>query len=251
MFSLAVKGRNLRSVPYFPMLKEAPHRQGFLEYADFTKLRAALPEYVRPVFTLAYFSGMRLGEVLGLRWANVSFLDREIRLEAGTTKNGDARSIPLTSELFEMLKIERTKNPDAEFVFTREGQKIGSFYKAWRRACVAVGKARWEPVIGEDGQPVAIPGRKGKVKLHYVGLIFHDLRRSGIRNLVRAGVPEKVCMNISGHRQRQVFDNYNITSGKDLKLAVEKLEAYLGTKSDDNRAVSGRNDDSMNREAVN
>ena len=248
MFTLAVQDGKLRDLPYIPMLKEPPARRGFLEHEDFLRLRQALPEYLRPVTTLGFYTGMRRGEIVRLRWSNVSLADKEIRLDAGTTKNDEPRSIPLIGELPEMLAILRDKDPKAEFVFTRAGNPLGLFRKAWASACVKAGLGRvgWycekcvEWAEGSERKRKLCTKCGNKMSYRYVGLIFHDLRRTGVRNLVRAGVPERVAMAISGHKTRAVFERYNIVSGRDLRDAGRKLEAYLNGANAENGGNSGQ-----------
>ena len=69
---------------------------------------------------------------------------------------------------------------------------------------------------------------KAKPEMSYEGMIFHDLRRSGARALVHAGVPEKIAMQIGGWKTHSVFDRYSIVSPKDVADAGRKLEIFHG-----------------------
>jgi len=120
----------------------------------------------------------------------------------------------------------REKNPHSEYVFGG-GSPLGSFRKSWRSACVRAELGKMQKL--DDGTEV------------YTGLLFHDLRRSGVRNLVRAGVPERVAMAISGHKTRAVFERYNIVSRRDIEEAGQKLSKYFKRQA----KVQTENDESL------
>jgi integrase len=202
-------------VPKIPKLEEGNVRKGFFEHADFLRVREALPDYLRPVVTFAYWTGCRKGEILSLQWRQVDLTEGIVQLAPGETKNDEARVIPLASELLSVLTLQKEARdirfPDCPWVFDRAGERIVDFRTAWESACMRAG------LVDKDGKPTHL---------------FHDLRRTGVRNLIRAGVPERVAMAISGHKTRSVFDRYNIVSTKDLREAAIKLGNYIAAGSE-------------------
>ena len=126
--------------------------------------------------------------------------DGIVRLEPGDSKNDEGRTLYLEPELKELMEsLHRTRPMDCLYVFQLDGQRCGDFRRSWNRACTQIG----------------IPG-----------LLFHDLRRSAVRNMVRADIPERVAMTISGHKTRNIFDRYNITSQDDLREAAQKRHEF-------------------------
>ena len=214
---LAKECGKIPAVPTFPKkLRENNVRKGFFEHHDFIALRAALPEYLRPVVTFAYWTGCRRGEILALRWSQVNLIERVVRLEPGETKNDEPRVVPFIGELHATITMQRsvrdTMYPKCPWVFFHQGERIGAFRKSWDSACRAAGL--WD---AQSDSPTKL---------------FHDLRRTGVRNLVRAGVPERVAMMISGHRTRSTFDRYNIVNEADLHDAARRVDRYMSEKAE-------------------
>jgi len=211
ILNLARQNGKLMHVPYVPMLKERNVRTGFFEREQFGRILAHLPAAIRPAVQFGYITGWRIpSEVLRLQWRHVDFEARVVRLDPHTTKNDEGRTFPLTDALAQLLEAQKAehdrlkaKDVICPWVFNRsnrkvKGKRITTFLKTFRTACTKAG----------------CPGR-----------IPHDLRRTAVRNLVRAGVPERVAMQMTGHKTRSVFERYNIVSECDLVEAAKKLNA--------------------------
>jgi integrase len=213
-------------IPYIPMLKESNVRKGFFEYGEFLALRDALPEDLKPIITFGYHSGWRKAEILGLTWDRVDLKEGTVRLDPGETKNEEGRTLYINDELLkEMHKLQAKRYLGCPYVFHREGKTIAGFRKAWTKACSQVGLC--EVLRDSEGRTVVVKDKKGNEKVVKVPTrIFHDFRRTAIRDMVRSGVSERVAMSISGHKTRNVFDRYNIVSDQDLKEAAKKKQAY-------------------------
>lgn len=215
-FSLARKQARLVRVPYFPMLREDNARQGFFERAEFEALASKLPVPLADVARFAYLTGWRKGEILPLRWEAVDRPnDRKIgEIRLATSKSGHGRVIPLVNgELAALVErrwqarsyeLEDGSTVISVWVFHDRGRPVGDFRKAWAAA----------------GKAADVPER-----------LFHDLRRTAIRNMIRAGVPQPVAMSISGHRTISTFLRYNITNNEDKCEAFRRTEAHLAGES--------------------
>lgn len=193
----------VEGVPYIPMLKENNARKGFFEHGEYLSLKRALPEYLKDFVTFAYKTGWRLSEISKLTWNQIDCRQGIVRLEVGETKNNEARTIYLDSELKAIMdsRSSKRRNLLPHVFLNRYGNdRIKRFDKAWKKAC-----------------------NDAKIGLRH----FHDFRRTAVRKMVRSGVPERVAMMISGHKTRSVFDRYNIVNDADLKLATKRQENYL------------------------
>ncbi len=221
-YRLAQQAGKLLHRPHIPMLEERNVRQGFFEPEQFNDVRALLPEPLRPVVSFAFLTGWRVpSEVLTLQWSQVDRQTKTIRLEPGSTKNAEGRTFPydLLPELDQLIEDQWQAHEDllaadkiCPHVFHRQGEPVRYFYKAWRTACESAG----------------VPGK-----------IPHDFRRTAVRNLVRAGVPERTAMQLTGHKTRSVFDRYDIVNEQDLREAVGRLAVGTGTGKGQSRR-SGR-----------
>ena len=195
-------------IPHFPRLAEDNAREGFCEHDAYLCIRGAAPYHIQVAATIGYYTGMRKAEILSLQWdKHIDMEQHCIRLERKQTKTNTSRGLYMTGDFLKvMLKAKEVRDlefPYCPWVVHMKGQRVKSFDHGW----TALMK-----------------------RLNMSGFLFHDLRRTGVRNLVRAGVPETVAMKISGHKTRSVFDRYNITSEEDLKEAADRLDIYIQRK---------------------
>lgn len=238
-FSLAVKQKRLGGVPFIRHLSEAGNvRQGFFAEGDFQNVVSNLPDYLKDFVRFAYVTGMRKGEIASLRWDDVD--GDSIRLRAENAKNGEARTVPIESELAELIDRRRAarqvRKPErpitlSAWIFHCSGQPIGDFRKAWATACIMAGLGQWvcptcEGKVDAEHKCAVCSREWTREELKYQGRIFHDFRRTAVRDMVRAGVPETVAMSISGHKTRSMFDRYNIHDERDQREALRATQAY-------------------------
>ena len=148
---------------------------------------------------------MRRSEVLSLQWDQFDPIAKEIRLTPAQCKNKSGRVIPLLGDLAERIPAAFANRDGCPYICSHWNKPITDFNHAWEKATKKAGLE---------------------------GLLFHDLRRSAVRNMVRSGISEVVARSITGHKSRAIFDRYNIVdSKKDFEDAKAKMSVYLDKHS--------------------
>ncbi len=224
MLRLAYDYGKLLRLPVVHKPKESAPREGFFESEQFDAVRRQLPEDLQLAATIAYTFGWRMqSEVLTLERRQVDLDAGTLRLDPGTTKNDEGRVVYMPSDLKRLVavQIERVRTLERSlgrvipFLFPHlsgrfKGARQLDFRKTWATACDEAGLA---------------------------GMLRHDFRRTAVRNMVNAGVPERVAMKVTGHKTGAVFDRYHIVSPADLQDVARRL---AGTVTGTNRHVSER-----------
>jgi integrase len=203
----------IRAVPPFPRLKEANPRPGFLSDEGYSKLcgeTARVGLWLRAMFEVGVTYGWRVHELIaqridgqlkgGLRVGQCDFDNKIIMLNPGETKNEDAREAPMVGQVETLLQACCAGKKPTDYVFTRsDGKPVLIFRHVWRTMCVRAG----------------IPG-----------LLFHDLRRTGRRNMSLAGIPDDTALKIGGWKTDSVARRYNIQGRDMIENARRKMEAH-------------------------
>ena len=239
-YKLAVRTKKLNAAPFIPRLSEVGNeRQGFCETEHLDAVLENLPEYLRDFVRCDHLIGWRKGSLQSLPWTDVA--DDVIYMRAKHSKTRKPESVPIEGELREIIDRRRAaavwQSQDgqahfSEYVFHDEGQPIGDFRKAWATACVAAGVGKFvcrscNADVDAKRKCCQCGRTWWKEDLKYVGLLFHDFRRTAARNLVRAGVPVPVAMKITGHRTDSMFRRYAIVDEEQKREALAKTQAYL------------------------
>jgi integrase len=181
-------------------------RDRVLSREEYDCLITLLPAYLQPAVSLAYYTGMRKGEILNLTWDQVDLREGFIHLEPEDTKTQEGRDIPLNGELMAMLQAMPRGLPGVH-VFSYNGQPIKGIKRSFKTACKNAGIENFT---------------------------FHDLRHTAINNWRLAGHDYFRIMAASGHKTMSVFKRYNTVSREELKALVGRNSDVVDTNMDTN-----------------
>ena len=189
------------------LLRKPNVRRSVLDDAAFEKLFAAADRPLQPILLVAYDTGMRLREVLGLIWSQVDSEAGVVKLAAEDTKTEEPRTVFLTSRAQEALaSLPRYLKSDSVFTNPETGKAWNDIPKMFRRALKAAGLA---------------------------GVWFHDLRRGFVTNARRRGGARVGGHENVGAPHEVGLRSYNIVEEDDLREAVKRIEAERAIRAPD------------------
>jgi len=214
MLSLAMEwGYNLTKNPVTKgdfFSEEEFRRDNVLSYEEETRLFHEVAPHLRPIVTCALFTGMRVSEILGLKWEDIDLKKRQIVVKAESSKSRKQRVIPISDTLlFELRKLRRLNAGSSHFVFLYEDQKTGkpravkTIRRAFENAC----------------------RRAGIKDLH-----FHDLKHTAGTRLIENGADPISVKDILGHAKLETTEIYLHSSLKRMHEAVRLLDNRGGKK---------------------
>jgi integrase len=214
-YKLLFDAGEISYVPRVKLLEGENVREGFLNRPEFDALCEHLDDNDnKDIVKFLYLSAWRSGEAKSLEWGKVDLTDWVIRLSRKNDKTKRPRTLALVGELADIINRRQAKRlPFCPYVFHRNGKQIKTFRRSWITAAVAIGLGK----LTKD---------KKTGKEAYTGITVHDMRRSGIRNLIKAGVSESVGMSISGHRTSSTYKRYGIIDENIQRVALESSQQY-------------------------
>lgn len=198
ILNTAVEWGKLRTAPpKIKLLKENNQRIRYLGKGEEISLMDACPEFLKPIIEIALNTGMRRGEILGLKWQDIDFDQKNITLS--DTKNGEERHVPMNSTVVDILSGLR-RRPESNYVFS--GKDIGTHIS---KGYIS---HKFESTVKQAG----IEDFK-----------FHDLRHTFASRLVMKGVNLKAVQELLGHKTFNMTLRYAHLSPDHKKTAVELL----------------------------
>jgi integrase len=209
---------SLSEIPFWHALPESKPREGFLDFDGYDKLLEALPLSLRIPFVIGYHGGMRLSEVLNIKWTDIDFESGFVRLD--DSRSGKPRSLPFYHHLGPVLEGHRAYRdahcPDAKYVCF------------WRAEDVLIGHGGRRNATGDRIKSFYESWRESVTRAGFPGLLFHDLRRSAVRNMVTImKIPESQAMLISGHETNAMLTRYNIILPQDLLNTGKEMDQFM------------------------